>query len=133
MTRILRELFRQRTTRAGLAAVLIVLSCPLTALSQKATEQFIPIGQSPGLSGQYTYIGALEAVDATARTITVEGRSVQVTDATRIWLDRSIAQQPNLSGGLDDLRPGRRVEVRYMDAERRERAAWIKIVPSSGS
>ena len=123
---------RSRLGLAGLAAVLLALSCPLDALGQKATEQFIPIGESPGLSGQYTYIGALEAVDAVARTITIEGRSVQVTAATRIWLDRSAAQLPNLSGSFEDLQPGRRVEIHYLDAEQRERAAWIKVVPSGG-
>ena len=131
--RILKAPIRFRPGLAGLAAVLLALSCPPGAFGQKATEQFIPIGQSPGLSEQYTYRGSLEAVDAASRTVTVEGRSVQVTDATRIWLDRSASRQSNLAAGFDALQPGREVEIHYVDIEQRERAAWIKIAPAGGS
>ncbi len=34
------------------------------AFAQKTTERYIPIGQSPGLSGEYTKIGNIEAVSA---------------------------------------------------------------------
>jgi hypothetical protein len=104
----------------ALAAMIALLSSA-PALGQKATEQFIPIGQSPGLSGQYTSVGTIEAADATGRTISVGGRSVQVTERTRIWLDFA-------AGGFDDLQPGRRAEVMYEDDARKEFAAWIKVV-----
>ncbi len=108
-------------------AVLAALLWSAPAHAQKATEQFIPIGQSPGLSGEYTYLGAIEAADIVARSITAGGRSVQVTERTRIWLDRSGAKQPNLVGSFDDLRAGHRVEIKYEDEARRERADWIKV------
>jgi len=37
------------------------------------TEQYIPIGQSPGLSGKYTVIGKLQSVNAKEQTCTVAG------------------------------------------------------------
>ena len=39
--------------------------------AQKMTEQYIPIGQSPGLSGKYTVIGKLQSVNPQERTCTV--------------------------------------------------------------
>ncbi len=89
------------------------------AHGQKATEQFIPIGQSPGLSQKYTSIGEIAAVDPAARTVTVADaagrRTVRVTDKTRIWIDRTRIKQSNLSGSFADLQPGRRAEVKYED------------------
>jgi hypothetical protein len=105
---------------------------PTAAESQMMTEQFIPIGQSPGLSDKYTYIGEIESVDPAARRITLGGRSIVVTARTRIWLDRSTLKQTNIAGGFVDLRPGRRAEVKYEDAARKERAEWIKVAPAPG-
>lgn len=108
-------------------AVLAALLWSTPAHAQKATEQFIPIGQSPGLSGKYTYLGAIEAADSVARRITAGGGSVQVTERTRVWLDRSGAKQSNVAGSFDDLQAGRRVEIKYENEARRERADWIKV------
>ncbi len=65
-------------------AVLAALLWSAAAQAQKTTEQFIPIGQSPGLSGKYTYLGAIESADSVARLVTAGGRSVRVTARTRI-------------------------------------------------
>lgn len=112
------------------AVVALQLGTPL-AFGQKMTEQFIPIGQSPGLSGTYTDVGQIEQVDVEGRTITLAGagggRVVAITGRTRIWLDRSKLQQTNVTGGFSDLREGRQVEVKYEDDERRQAAAWIKV------
>lgn len=122
--------------RSGSLVVAALLwgAAPLGA--QEATERFIPIGQSPGISGTAAYLGEVIAVDPARRTVTVRGpsgdRTVAVTARTRIWLDRSAARQPNLTGAFADVAVGRRVEVKYEDAERRERADWIKLaVPAS--
>jgi hypothetical protein len=100
------------------------------AHGQKATEQFIPIGQSPGVSQKYTSIGAIAAVNAAARTVTIADpsgpRTVRVTDGTRIWLDRTKMKQTNLSGSFADLQVGRRAEVKYADAAR-DAAEWVKV------
>ena len=104
--------------------------------AQEATERFIPIGQSPGVSGASAYLGDVVAVDVPRRTVTVRGpagdRTIAVTSGTRIWLDRSALRQSNLTGAFADIQVGRRVEVKYEDPERRERADWIKVaVPAT--
>lgn len=122
-------------TRSGLlalAATVALLWGPAAVEGQKLTEQFIPIGQSPGLSGRYSDIGEIEAVDLAARSIALGGRSIAVTARTRIWLDRSALRQANVSGGFADLRQGWRAEVKYEDDVRRETAEWIKVAPEPG-
>lgn len=101
------------------------------AQAQKMTEQFIPIGQSPGLSQKYTSIGEITQVNPQQRTITIADpagpRTVKITAKTHIWLDRTKLKQPNLFGKFADLQRGRRVEVKYEDAERRDVAEWVKV------
>ena len=115
----------------GLGAVIALLLGAPPALGQMMTEQFIPMGQSPGLSGKYTDLGEIKQVDVEGRTITLGGaaggRAVAVTERTRIWLDRSKLQQTSVAGGFADLREGRQVEVKYEDDERRQTATWIKV------
>ena len=99
-----------------------------------ATERYIPIGKSPGLS-QIGTIGVIEAVNVAERSIRVDGQGaahwVRLTDRTRIWLDRTHLEKNNLIGGFRDCEVGRTVEIRYQDSESRGVAAWIKIaVPS---
>lgn len=109
---------------------LALLAAPLIARAQKATEQFIPIGQSPGLSGRATVIGTVEAVDAAARTMTVNAGATSyrcaLTDRTRIWIDRSAQRLSATTGRLADLQKGRRVEVKFTDATRKT-AEWVKV------
>ena len=61
------------------------------ALGQKSTEMFIPLGQSPGLSGNLTVIGKIEMINVSGQSITVvvssESWRGTVTNRTRIWLD----------------------------------------------
>ena len=99
--------------------------------AQKTTEQFIPIGESPGLSGTHTFIGEIEQYDAGSQALTVITTSgkqtVTLTDKTRIWLDRSKRKLTSIKGSAADLQKGRRVEVKYLDTERKTGAEWIKI------
>ena len=115
----------------GLGAVIALLLGAPPALGQMMTEQFIPMGQSPGLSGKYTDLGEIKQVDVEGRTITLGGaaggRAVAVTERTQIWLDRSKLRQTSVAGGFADLREGRQVEVKYEDDERRQTATWIKV------
>lgn len=117
---------RQWIVRSALA----LSALPFAARAQKATEQFIPIGQSPGLSGKSTVIGTIEAADASARTMTVASGPTTyrcaLTDRTRIWLDRSAQQLAATAGRLADLQKGRRVEVKFADATRKT-AEWVKV------
>ena len=106
-----------------------------TVLAHPATERYIPIGKSPGVS-QTATTGVIEAVNVAARSIRVGGREaghwVRLTDRTRIWLDRTHRAKNNLIGRFRDCAVGRTVEVRYEDPESRAVAAWIKIaVPAA--
>lgn len=100
------------------------------AHGQEATERFIPIGQSPGVSGRASYIGAIRSVDVAKRVITVGAPGAEqefgITERTAIWVDRSALKQTNTRGSLADLQPGRRAEVKW-DAKDRARAEWIKV------
>ena len=121
---------RRSLLGAGVVALLSGLSA---AHGQQTTEQFIPIGQSPGLSGTVTSVATIAAVDAQARTITLSGappgQSIKVTDRTRIWLDRSELNQANVTGSFADLAPGLKAEVNFVDPADKTAADWIKVVP----
>jgi len=120
---------KQSNLLAG-ALVALLASTPL-AYGQKAAEQFIPLGQSPGLSGTQTLIGRIEAMDPLSGSVTLTAETgktgqARVTSATHIWLDRSLLQLANASGGMADLIPGRRAEIKFTDANQRE-AEWVKV------
>ncbi len=121
---------------SGLAVIVATLCWASSAQAQMMTEQYIPIGQSPGISGKHSYIGQIESVDTSNRTITVRGpegaRTIKVTDKTWIWLDRSQQRRSNTFAKMSDLQPGRRVEVKYTEYQRKDTAAWIKVAPGSG-
>jgi len=115
------------------AAVLLVVSVavPGPAYPQKATEQFIPLGQSPGVSGKLTWIGEIVGTDIPQRTLSIGGaqaaHTVKITEKTRIFLDRSKLKQTNLTGTFADLQKGRRVEVKYGDPVLKQETDWVKV------
>src|SRR5207249_10408235 len=92
----------------GISALL--LGGPRAASAQKTTEQFIPVGQSPGLSGKHTVIGTVQAVNARDHTVTIAGpaetRSATVTDRTRIWLHQRRMTPHYVTVTLAALRQG---------------------------
>ena len=114
-----------------LSIVVMVLGGTLEASGQQATEMFIPIGQSPGLSNKGSVIGTLESVDPGKRMVTISSPSgaqtVVITDRTLIWLDRSEQKQPNQNGAINDLQKGRKVEVKIRKGEPKAVAEWIKV------
>ena len=107
----------------------------LSAHGQKATEMFIPIGQSPGLSNTISVIGTIETIDPRGHTIAITGPSgswsAMITGRTKIWLDKSKLRLPNQKGTFADLQKGLLVEVKYEDPEGRGKAKaaadWIKV------
>jgi hypothetical protein len=120
---------RKLITVAG--TVIALLGGVSHAHGQKSTERYIPIGQSPGLSGKTTYVGTIDAVAPEKRTITAGGHTVRITERTRIWQDRSRQKLGARSGDIGDLRPGRRVEIKYDDPARPQAADWIKVEVAS--
>ena len=124
-----------RMLRLGVALAVVLGLCNASlAHGQQATERFIPIGASPGVSGKLSTIGTIVAVAPDRRRIDVagpEGRvSVRIEDSTRIWIDRHPLGQAATAGSPEDLREGRRAEVKYADPDTRERAEWVKVEAS---
>jgi len=115
-----------------LAIVVVALGGTLEAFGQQATEMFIPIGQSPGLSGKGSLIGTLESVDPGKRMVTISipsgAQTVVITDRTMIWLDRSEQKQPNQNGAINDLQKGRKIEIKVRKDEPKAVAEWIKVL-----
>jgi hypothetical protein len=111
----------------------LLLAAVSATPAQRATELYMPIGESPGLSGSVTIIGTIASVDEAARTITIasdsERWSAEVTESTHIWIDRSKVQKTNEYGSFSDLTEGARVEVLYVGREKRESgpAEWVKV------
>jgi hypothetical protein len=120
----------------GVVATGVWLWCGVPpAHGQKATEMFIPIGQSPGLSNTISVVGTIAAVDPRGQTIAITGASgswsATITGRTKIWLDKSTLRLPNQTGSFADLKQGLLVEVKYEDPEGRSKAKgaaeWIKV------
>jgi hypothetical protein len=116
-------------TRQMLALLGLGLCWLAPAAAQQATERYVPIGRSPGVSGVFTEMGTVQAVDAEAGTLTLRApsgsRQLEVSDATRIWLDRTDLGEPNQIAGLADCRVGGEVEVKL--AADGHSVDWIKI------
>jgi hypothetical protein len=115
-------------TLLGKTGLIIALLCAVSpAHGQKATEMFIPMGQSPGLSFKYTYVGTIDDIDKQQRSIKAGGLAIKITDTTRIWLDHTKLDRTNQVGSLADLKQGQRIEIKYLDPDRKQIAEWIKV------
>jgi hypothetical protein len=114
----------------------LALAPARAADAQAATEIYIPIGRSPGLSRVHTVIGTIERVDegsGEGHTMVVvsQGRSwtLRMTSSTRVFIDRSALRRPNGYGGHEDCRAGALVEVKPQAVGGNQVAAceWIKV------
>ena len=121
----------QARSMVGIPALLIALYAAVPAQAHMATERYIPIGQSPGVSHVLTEVGKIEAVDAARQSITVATPSgilvIGIQAQSKIWLDRTRLMQSNLVGGFADLKSGSTVEVKFVDRNRKKFADWVKI------
>jgi hypothetical protein len=117
--------------RAALALVIALLAGASAADAQRATERFIPLGQSPGVSGNLSVIGTIVAVDVEQRRIHLAGPtgpgSVTLRDTTPIWIDRHELGLGATAGSFEDCQKGRSAEVKYADPDTRQFAEWIKL------
>jgi len=115
-----------------IAAMLLMFPFFGTSLvyAQETTEQFIPIGYSPGISNKYSFIGKIVGIDQETHTIVVDSNRgelvIKVMPMTRIWLDRSKSKRTNTVGSYSDCEVGRTVEVMH-DHDNESVAVWIKI------
>lgn len=121
---------------APLALVAAILLLSSVAHAQKSTERYIPIGQSPGLSGKYTVIGRVAAMDMKTRTMTITSQSrtwtAKLGDRTQIWLDCSTFRHPSGKGTPDDCKPGLLCEIKFEGRRESETGTceWIKVRPA---
>jgi hypothetical protein len=103
----------------------------ISAGAEKSTELYIPIGQSPGLSGEYTVMGKINQVNLQNQTLKMSGASgsytVKLTKNTFIYLDRSKSKLTNTYGTLADCKIGDTVEVKFVDNSRSKPIEWIKV------
>jgi hypothetical protein len=122
---------KSRNFSLAIAMSVLLASAFVPGFGQRTTEQFIPIGKSPGLSGKHSSIGEIETYDAESRALTIVTpagkQTLALTDQTRIWLDRSKQKLASAKGEVAELKKGRKVEVKYADAERKTGAEWIKV------
>lgn len=106
---------------------LALLASPM-ATAQQATEVYIPIGESPGVSGKESVIGSISAIEYEQHRMTVSSgdtaSSVTITPKTRFYLDKSGDKSSSVTGDFNDCRVGRRIEA-YLDDN--GDAIWIKI------
>jgi hypothetical protein len=115
----------------SIAIVAALLVIAPNAIGEKATEIYIPIGKSPGLSGKYTVIGTIEDVNYQNRTLSMSHDAnrytVTITDRTMIYLDKSQVLQSNFYGTMADCKKGMTAEVKFEDNMRSKPAEWIKL------
>lgn len=114
-----------------IGVIAILLATQVSGFAQKTTELYIPIGQSPGLSGKHTLIGKIVQVNALNNTITMADASgtysVAMVPSTPIYLDKSKAGLPSSQGALADCKAGDSIEVKFVDNARSKPAEWIKV------
>jgi len=112
---------------------LLVLGA-FAAHAEKSTELYIPMGQSPGLSGAYTVLGNIDQVNLQNRTLKMSGASgsytVKLTESTSIYLDWSKVKLTNTYGTLADCKVGDTVEVKFEDNSHNKPIEWIKVQKS---
>lgn len=113
----------------GIGVLLTALvSMPEFAHGHQATELYIPIGSSPGISASRAYIGKISRVDYASSSMDVSGekgaKSIRVNEQTKYYLDRSQHGKKNEIGDMHDCEVGRRIEVNVADDGT---VVWIKI------
>ena len=101
--------------------------------AQKETEVFIPLGKSPGVSGKYSIIGKVETVNAADSTITIRQdtgmKTIKITAATEIYLDRSKQKLTNRKCSFAECKPGLMTEAKYKDNKPESSIEWLKVQP----
>lgn len=115
------------TVRTGLMFAVLIFAVP-TSHGQQATEVYIPIGNSPGVSTTSSLRGEIRRLDYASRSIELLDRgsmkTVHLSDATRYYLDRSGYGKKNETGNMQDCKVGRLIEV-HVSAN--GDVQWIKI------
>ena len=100
--------------------------------AQKETEVYIPIGQSPGVSGKYSMICTVQTIKVNDSIMTIKQESgnmnLKMTEQTKIYLDKSKLKLQNTKGTYADIKPGMTMEVKYIDNKPGNPVDWIKVL-----
>lgn len=103
------------------------------SIAQKSTEIYIPVGKSPGISGKYSTIGRVEAINLTDSTITITiagelgSHTIKCAKDTKIWVDKTSIKQFNKGANLIDIKIGSIIEIKYKGNKSDALVEWIKI------
>jgi hypothetical protein len=120
-----------RKLRIGVVLVAVLVCGGSFAHGQRATERFIPLGRSPGVSGKLTTIGTIVAVHPEQGLLRISSAAgpvdVTIPGSTPIWIDRHALGLATLTGSLADCREGLTAEVKYADPDTRKLAEWVKV------
>ena len=99
--------------------------------AQKETEVFIPLGQSPGVSGKLSVMGRVGTVRSHDSTLILglaaELMTSKMNAQTKIYLDKSKLKLTNTKGSIADIKPGLMIEVKYVDNKPGGLIEWIKV------
>ncbi len=111
---------------------MVVLCCAFSGLyAQKETEVFIPLGQSPGVSGKLCVMGKVGTVSSHDSTLILglEGGLLtsRMNGQTKIYLDKSKLKLTSTKGSLADIKPGLMIEIKYVDNKPGGLIEWIKV------
>jgi hypothetical protein len=117
------------TTMARIAWLVAAVLFTLTAWSHPATERYIPIGESPGVSGVHSHIGTIRSVvEVTEAGLTMrvgeDAKIVKVDRETKIYLQTADPRTSNAMGTYEDCETGRQIEAYPGDDGT---AIWLKI------
>jgi hypothetical protein len=128
----LREGSVMRTVVVSLCLLMFLIVSRFPCVGAEASELYIPIGRSPGVSGVLTITGTVDSADYRSGTIVIATRSgthtVRLVDSTAVYLDFSQRRQPNKYGSLRDCHAGDYVEVKLHEgAGAVKTARWVKI------
>ncbi len=114
--------------------ILVLIFCwaSFEAYTQATTEIYIPIGQSPGVSGKYSIIGKIEAINLNDSTVTIiqdagSKVNVKITPGCTIYLDKNKLKMSNKKGYCANIKPGMRTEAKYKDNKPGNKLEWIKV------
>lgn len=100
--------------------------------AQKMTEIYIPLGQSPGVSGILIVLGRVKTIlprDSTIAIAQEDGSTIiiKVAANTAIYLDKSKFRLTNTKGAFADIKPGLMIEAKYPDDKKGGFIQWVKV------
>jgi len=115
-------------TSKMLPLTLLAMTVWTEATAQRATEVYIPIGESPGISTSESVIGSVSSIEYAQYRMTittpVASVTVMLTDRTLYYVDNSKQKIRSVTGGIEDCEVGSRVEAFVNDEGE---VVWVKV------